>query len=126
MRESSLTSEGSVGVDPKPNRTGGATGRSSPSSAPSNRALTDLIRCRSIAEYHSRWPPPALPLVRTPSMVIRAIGSCTIVHHRALANPRAREPLELTLTRWRTIPSDDPQMLDAITASLKNLPASPK
>src|SRR5664279_6229130 len=56
-RESTLTSEGSSGVEAKPKRTGGVTGCSSPSSAPSNRALTDLIRCRSMAEYDSRRPP---------------------------------------------------------------------
>src|SRR5664279_1158809 len=87
-RKSTRTREGSSGVEAKPKRTGGVTGRSSPSSSPSNRALTDLIRCRSMAEYHSRRPPPALPLVRTPSIATRAIGSCSVVHQRALASPR--------------------------------------
>ena len=88
IRVSTLTSDGSSGVEANPNRTGGVTGRSSPRSTPSSRALTDLIRCRSCAEYHSRRPPPAVPRVRTPSITTRAIGSCTVAHQRALASRR--------------------------------------
>src|SRR5690606_23775467 len=80
--------EGAAGVEEKPKRGDGDTGRNSPSSAPSKEPDIAVTAWWSVAPYHSRRPSPALPRVRTPRSATRATTSVT-VHHAGLSATRA-------------------------------------